>query len=213
MDKEKIKKALEELKKTKERKFKQKYDLIITLKHIDLKKDPIDFFAVLPHKKGKKISVCALVGPELAEKAKEACDEIIREKDFDVYKEDQKKAKHLARKHEYFIAQANLMPKIATIFGKILGPLGKMPNPKAGGVLPPNGDVKAAVNNLQKTIKVSAKGMPAIQAIIGSEEMKEEEIIDNVIAVYNNLVKNLPNDEQNIQKILLKKTMSKPVKI
>lgn len=213
MDKETVKKALEALKKDKERKFKQKFDLIISLKHIDVKKDPVDLFVVLHYPKGKKSSVCALVGQELAGNAQEACDEVIRDKDFDSYKDDLKKAKSLGRKYDYFIAQANLMAQIATVFGKVLGQKGKMPNPKAGCILPPNGDIKSAVEKLQKTVRVVAKTMPAIQCIVGNEEMKEEEIIDNVLTIYNALVKVLPNEEQNIGKVLLKKTMGKPVKL
>ncbi|MCK4589969.1 MAG: hypothetical protein KAT77_05995 [Nanoarchaeota archaeon] len=213
MDKEKVKKALEELKKSKERKFKQKFDLIIILKHLDIKKEPVDLFVLLPYSKGKKTSVCALVGAELTESAKAVCDEVVSEKDFNLYKDDPKKAKSLGRKYDYFIAQADLMAKIATIFGKILGQRGKMPNPKAGCILPPNGNVKAVVDKLQKTVRVMAKTMPAVQVIIGSEEMKEEEVIDNILAVYNALVRALPNEDQNIGKVLLKKTMGKPVKV
>ncbi|MBW2963422.1 hypothetical protein KY306_01450 [Candidatus Woesearchaeota archaeon] len=213
MDKEKVKKALEELNKEKTRKFKQKFDLIIVLKHIDIKKEPIDFFSVLPHPKGKKASVCALVGPELEDKAKTVCDEVVRDKIFNIYKDDPKKAKSLGKKYDYFIAQANLMAQVATVFGKILGQKGKMPNPKAGCVLPPTGNIQAVVSNLQKTVRVSAKTMPVIQVIVGSEEMKEDDVIENILAVYNALVKILPNEEQNIKEVLLKKTMSKPVKV
>lgn len=213
MDKAQIKKALEELKKNKERKFKQKYDLIITLKHVDVKKNPVDLFITLPHSKGKKSSICALVGPELSYSAKDICDEVVKEKDFNVYKDDPKKAKLVAKKYDYFIAQANLMAPIATVFGKILGQRGKMPNPKAGAILPPNANVQAVVDKLQKTVRVVAKTMPAVQIIVGSEEMKEEEVIENILAVYNALVKILPNEEQNIGKVLLKKTMGKPVKV
>lgn len=213
MDKEQIKKAFEELNKSPTRKFKQKYDLIITLKNIDIKKEPVDVFVHLPHSKGRKVSVCALVGQELAEAAKAACNEVIREKDFIMYKEDPKKTKALARKYDYFIAQSNLMPQIAAIFGKFLGQRGKMPNPKAGCVLPPNGNVKAIVDNLQKTIRLLAKTMPAMQVMMGSEEMKEEEVIENILAAYTTLTKALPMEEQNIKAVLLKKTMSKPVKV
>ena len=213
MDKEQIKKALEELKKSKSRKFKQKYDLIITLKHMDIKKNPVDFFFVLPHLKGKKTSVCALVGQELADKAKDVCDEVIRDNTFDIYKDDPKKAKALGRKYDFFIAQANLMAQIATVFGKILGQRGKMPNPRAGCILPPTGNVQGVVDNLQKTIRIAAKTMPVIQCMVGSEEMKEDEVIENIMAAYNALIKTLPSEEQNIGEVLLKKTMSKPVKV
>ncbi|MFC1801784.1 50S ribosomal protein L1, partial [Nanoarchaeota archaeon] len=124
MDKEKIRKVLEELKKERKRKFTQSFDLIINLKDFDIKSNPINFFATLHYPRGKKVSTCALVGHELAEKAKEACDLTITEKEFDKYKDDKKAVQDLAKKYDYFIAQANLMAKVATVFGKVLGPKG-----------------------------------------------------------------------------------------
>ena len=140
MDKEKIKKVLEELKKEKKRKFNQSYDLIINLKDFDIKSNPINFFVTLHYPRGKKVSTCALVGAGLAEKAKGVCDFVISEKDFNKYKDDKKGVQTIAKKYDFFIAQANLMAQVATIFGKVLGPKGKMPNPKAGCVVPPAAD-------------------------------------------------------------------------
>lgn len=212
MDKEKIKKALEELNKSKKRNFAQSYDLIVNLRDIDIKSNPVNFFVTLHYPKGKKVSACCLVGSELAEQAG-ACDLAIREKEFDKYKDDKKALQDLAKKYDYFVAQANLMPKVATIFGKVLGPKGKMPNPKAGCVVPPTADLKDLMGKLQKTVKVQTKNAPTVQCICGNEKMSEEEIIDNIITLYNALVKALPNEENNVKDVLLKKTMSKPVKV
>ena len=52
---EELKKALKELRKTKERKFNQTVDLIINLQKFDFKKTPINIFVNVPHKiKDKK---------------------------------------------------------------------------------------------------------------------------------------------------------------
>ena len=135
------------------------------------------------------------------------------ERYFDKYAKDKKLTKKLAGEYDFFVAQATIMPKVAASFGRIFGPKGKMPNPKAGCILPPNGNVKAVVDKLQKTVRVAAKTMPAIQCVVGNEEMKEEEVIENILAVYHALVKVLPNEDQNIKAVLLKKTMGKPVKV
>ena len=43
--------------------------------------------------------------------------------------------------------------------------------------------------------------------------MKDEEIIENIIAVYNSVLKAVPKDKENIKNIELKFTMTKPQKI
>ena len=213
MDKERITKALEELKKEKKRKFVQSYDLIVNLKDIDVKTQPVDLFAVLPHSKGKKAKICGILGVELADKGEKVFELVIQEKDLDGYKADPKKAKILAGKYDYFVAQANLMPKVATVFGRVLGPKGKMPNPKAGCVVPPNADLVALNERLQRTVRVIAKNAPVVQCIVGSEDMSDNDVTENVLVVYNALVKALPNEENNIKGGLIKKTMSKVVNV
>ena len=66
------------------RKFKQSYDLIIALKNIDLKKtdNHMDIFAQVHYDRGKKVKVCALVGPELKEAAKSAVDTVVNIDEF-----------------------------------------------------------------------------------------------------------------------------------
>ena len=90
MDKELIATTLKNLKESSpKRNFKQSFDLIINLKGIDLKKQDhqVDAFITLPHARGKKAKVCALVGPELEGQAKQVCDSAITSDSFDKYKE------------------------------------------------------------------------------------------------------------------------------
>jgi large subunit ribosomal protein L1 len=130
------------------------------------------------------------------------------EDNFPKYK-DKKLLKRLAKKHDFFIAQANIMPQVATTFGKVLGPLAKMPNPKIGCVLPPNGNVKAVYERLQKTKRLMSRNNPLIQCSVGTEDMNNEEIADNVMAVYDTLIPALPNEKHNVKNVYLKLTMGK----
>ncbi len=213
MDKAQVQKALAELKTHPKRKFVQSYDLIINLKNLVIKTTPVDFFVTLHHSKGKKIKVAAFVDQELFEQAKKHCDLVLKETDFIKYKDDKKAVKNLAESYDYFIAQANLMPKVAAAFGKILGTKGKMPNPKMGCVVPPNANIEALVKRLNLTVRMSAKKGLNLQAMVGKEDQPEEEIIDNILMVYQTTLKNLPEESQNIKNVALKLSMSKPVKM
>ena len=212
MNKEQVKAALEEIKKQPKRKFSQTYDLIINLKNLVVKTTPIDFFVNLHYSKGKKIKIAAFVDQQLAEHAGKNCDLVIRETEFVKYK-DPKLQKKLAEGYDYFVAQANLMPKVAAEFGKVLGTRGKMPNPKLGCVVPATANLEPLVKRLNLTLRLVAKKGMNLQCVVGKESQSDEELIDNILTVYQNTLKNLPNETQNVKNISLKLTMGKPVKI
>ena len=215
MDKEQTQSALAKAKDISEkRNFKQTFDLIINLKGIDLKKPEhqIDVFVTLPHSRGKKIKVCALVGAELEEHAKSICDSVILSDNFDKYK-DKKDIRKIANSFDFFIAQTNIMPKVATVFGRVFGPRGKMPNPKSGCVVAPNANLKLLYEKLQRTVRANAKTAPLVQCAVGTEEMDSNDIAENALTVYNSLLQVLPNEKHNIKDIYIKLTMGKPVKV
>jgi len=213
MDKKTIVAALKTAKENK-RKFKQSVDLIINLKDLDIKKNDqqVDFFAHTSYPLGKKIKVAAFVGLEMKDAAAKAVDTVITPEEFGQYK-DQKKAKKLASEYDFFIAQANIMAQVAQAFGKILGTRGKMPNPKAGCVVPPKANLGPIYERLQKTIRLKAKTLLAVQCVIGKEDMPDDEIADNIQSIYKQLVHVLPNHENNISKVLIKLTMGKVVEV
>ena len=215
MEKEQTFSAIEKAKDiSNKRNFQQSFDLIINLKGLDLKKPEhqVDIFVTLPHSKGKKSKICALVGPELEEQAKQFCDSVITSEHFEKYK-DKKEIRKLANSFDFFIAQANIMPKVATVFGRVFGPRRKMPNPKAGCVVPPNASLKPLYEKLQKTVRASAKTSPLVQCAIGTENMSSNEIVENGMAVYNSLIHILPNEIHNIRDVYVKLTMGRPVKV
>lgn len=212
MDKEQIQNALEEVKKQPKRKFIQSYDLIVNLKDLVIKQNPLDFFVTLHYPKGKSVKVAAFVDQQLVEQAEKHCDLVIKESDFSKYK-DAKKLKKLAKGYDYFIAQATLMPKIASAFGKAFGIRGKMPNPKLGCVVPPNANLEPLLKKLMATVHLEAKKGMNLQCILGKENQPDSEIIDNIMTIYNTILKNVPNEAQNIKNVNIKLTMGKLVKI
>jgi len=202
-----LKEALAELRKEEnKRKFEQSIDLIVNLKGINPKKDNVNVVVTIPHKIKEK-KVCGFF------EKKNDLVKTITKPEFDKYK-DKKKLKNLVKSYDYFIAEAPLMPSVASIFGKVLGPVGKMPSPQLG-ILPPGASeaaVKATLDKISKSIKIRMKE-PSIKVISGKENMKDEEIIENIETIYKNIIDALPNKQENVKNVMIKLTMSKPVKV
>ncbi len=215
MEKTKFVEAIKKLKAdSPKRKFTQRVEVIFSLKDLDLKKQDhqVDVFAQMPFTRGKPVKICAFVGPELKEEAMKICDKVIEQSEFHAYA-DKKKAKKLADDFDFFIAQANIMAAIASTFGKVFGPRNKMPNPKAGCVMPPKATLKPLYEKLQTTVRIAVKTQPQLQCSIGTQESSDEELVENIQALYTQLINHLPNHEQNVRATYLKFTMSKPVKV
>jgi len=203
--KEQLQGALIELRKEKERKFDQTVDLIVNLQKFDLKKTPINLFISVSHKvKEKRVA-------GFLESENKNVETITPEK-FKKYS-NKKESKNLIKKFDFFIAQASLMPKVATVFGKILGPAGKMPSPQLGMII--NVDDKTIIelkNKINNSIKIRVKES-SIKLPIGKQSMKDEEIIENILIAYDSILKVMPKEKENIKNLEIKFTMTKPQKI
>jgi len=199
-----IKKAIEELRKGKKRKFVQTLDLIVNLKNFDVRKEALNSFVSVPHAGEKKLAGFLIKRSKLIDS--------ITEMDFDKYK-DLKNIKKLAKKYDAFIAVAPMMAKVATKFGRVLGPVGKMPSPQAG-IISKDDDVMISgmIEKMNKSIRVRNKEM-AVKLGVGNEGMSDDNLAENVEAVLSGLEKLLPRGKDNIREVLIKWTMSKPILI
>jgi len=200
---EQLKQALEELRKSKERKFDQTVDL--NLQKIDLKRTTINIVANVPHKiKDKKIAGFLEVDNKNVD--------TITPNNFKKYN-DKKLLKNIVKNYDFFIAQASVMPKVASTFGRVLGPAGKMPSPQLGIIMNATDkaidELKQKINN---SVKIKVKEA-SVKLPIGKQSMPDQEIIENITSVYNSLLKEFPRDKENIKNIELKFTMTKPIKI
>jgi len=197
--------ALQELKKiSKKRNFEQSVDLIINLKDFDINKQNINTAVELPFQI-RESKICAFL-----DKDNDAFDFVIKKDQFSQLKPEH--IKKLASEYDFFVSLASLMPAVATAFGRILGPAGKMPNPKTGGVIPDEKKAAEVVQKLKKTILLKTKDA-SVKTSIGKESMKEENMIQNAVLVYNTILNSLPNRKENIRSVMLKLTMSKPIKV
>jgi len=200
-----LKQALDELRKEEKRKFAQGVDLIVNLKGVDMKRDNIATVITLPNKfKDKK--VCGFLNnPSKVVKT-------ITKLDFPKYKE-KKDLKKLIKEYDAFIASAQLMPSVATVFGKVLGPAGKMPSPQLGVVMQEtDAAITELVTKISRSIRVKAKE-PSIKIVVAKDDMSDEKIMENIKASYIAIVDALPTKRENVKNVMIKLTMSKPIKV
>lgn len=201
---EKILAALKEVReKSKKRNFSQSFDLIINLKEFDTKKTENRFSenVILPHNRGKDVEVVIF-----SDTIKSRDYKILTSEDVNRISKTKREVKKLVSKTDFFLAEPKMMPLIGKSLGSYFAPRGKMPTIITG-------DVKSTVQNLKKSIRIAVKASPVIQCSVGKENMKDEEIAENIETVLKFLETKLPKGKRNIGKVLLKLTMGKPVRL
>ena len=52
-----------------------------------------------------------------------------------------------------------------------------------------------------------------LQTVVGTERMGTDEMAENILMIYDEVVKALPKAKENVRAVIVKKTMGKPVKI
>ncbi|MGV8131799.1 MAG: hypothetical protein ACP5N7_06900 [Candidatus Pacearchaeota archaeon] len=201
-----LKEALKELRTSEERKFDQTVDLIVNLKGMDFRKTNLSFVVNVPNKFKEK-TVCAFLNE------KSELVSTITKPEFARFATDKKALKGLVKKYDFFIAHGSLMPSVASTFGKVLGPTGKMPTP-ALGVMMKDGaeEIKNMIVKISKSAKIRVKDA-SIKIAVGKLSMDDAKIIENAKSIYEGIINALPLKSDNVKKALVKLTMSKPVEV
>ncbi len=195
---------------SKERKFAQSIEVILTLKDLDPKKTDLNINETvhLPHPTAKQATVCFIGSGDMALRAKNAkADAIIDPAQLESYAGSKKDAKKLARSYDFFLADTALMPRIGKILGQFLGPKGKIPTP-----VPPNAPVEALIQRTRTASRVRGRGSLGVAAKVGDSALSEANLAENILAVVQAVQKKLPNGDKNIKTIMVKTTMGKPAK-
>ncbi|MDO5834971.1 MAG: 50S ribosomal protein L1 [Methanobacterium sp.] len=199
---EAVKKAKEE---SKPRNFTQSVDVVITIKDLDVKKpeNRIDEEVLLPNGRGKDVKIAFIADGELALQAKNAgADMVINKGELEEMGKDRKEAKKIANRHDFFVAQADMMPLVGRFLGPVLGPRKKMPKPVPATIKP-----EPIMERLKSTVKVRIKDQPVIQALVGTQDMDDELIAANVEAVLAVLDQKLEKGRNQIKSMYVKTTM------
>ena len=193
---------------TKERKFKESIELIITFKDIDVKKGfAINEIVQLP-KTSSPATVCIIATGDMNQKAKEAkADTVIGTEELAKYGANKRESRKFINKHDFFLADTKVMPVVGKTLGQLLGPRGKMPTP-----VPFDASIDAFIQRFRSCIKVRSRASLSVSSKIGDVSMEDQDLVDNALTVLHAIEKKLPNGEKNMKKILIKTTMGKPVK-
>ena len=189
---------------SKKRNFSQRYDLIINLKDLDLKKteNKVDEFFVLPKGSGKEASVTIFSD---SVKKIEICN-IIKSSEIEGLGRKKKEVKKLINQTDFFLAEPKLMPVVGKHLGKFLAPVGKMPKPVVG-------DVEKMIKDSGSAVRIIVNKQPIIHTVVGSEKMDNKDVEENIRTFLNFLKTKLPRGKNNIKNVYLKLTMGHPVKL
>jgi large subunit ribosomal protein L1 len=198
--------------KSKKRNFTQSVELILNLKDIDVKSTEgrIRERIELPHPTPKKSNkICIIATGELALKGKRAkANLVIGRNDLKELAGKKKDLRKMANQYDFFLAEAPLMPLVGKVLGSTLGPRGKMPVP-----VPPSADIKDLMKRYKKMVSVRTRNQPILQCRVGTENMKEEEIAENVQAVIRAIERKLKRGKKNIKSAHIKMSMGPPTKV
>ena len=160
----------------------------------------------LPHGTGKITRVLVLCTPDKEDEAKAAGADHVG---LDDYVEKIKKG---WTDVDVIITMPSVMPKIGAL-GKILGPRGLMPNPKAGTVTMDIGKAVAEVKAGKIDFKVDKYGI--IHSGIGKVNFPPEKLVDNVKEIMSTIIKLKPTAAKGtyVKSIYLSSTMSPGVQV
>jgi len=160
----------------------------------------------LPHGTGKVTRVLVLCTPDKEDEAQAAGADYVG---LDDYVEKIKKG---WTDVDVIITMPSVMPKIGAL-GKVLGPRGLMPNPKAGTVTMDIGKAVADVKAGKIDFKVDKYGI--IHSGIGKVNFPSEKLVENVKEMMTTIIKLKPTTAKGtyIKSIYLSSTMSPGIQV
>lgn len=160
----------------------------------------------LPHGTGRDVKVLALVTPDKEQEAKDAG------ADFVGLDEYLTKIKEGWTDVDVIVTMPAVMGKLGPL-GRILGPRGLMPNPKAGTVTMDIGKAVSDVKAGKIDFRVDKTGI--VHAVVGKVSFDADKIKDNAKELISTLQKMKPTAAKGVymKSIFLSSTMSPSVQV
>ncbi len=160
----------------------------------------------LPNGLGKEVKIIVFAQGEKAREAEEAGADVVGAEDL---------AQRIQDGFDDFdvaIATPDMMPVVGRL-GRILGPAGKMPNPKVGTVTM---DVSKAVSESKSgKIEYRTDRTAIVHLVIGKSDFEERLLLENYAAVIEELIRAKPSAAKGryLRSVTIASTMSPGIKI
>jgi len=160
----------------------------------------------LPNGLGKDVKVAVFAQGDKAREAEEAGADVVGAEDL---------AQRIQDGFDDFdvaIATPDLMPIVGRL-GRILGPSGKMPNPKVGTVTMDVG--KAVEESKAGKIEYRTDRNAIVHLVIGKRDFDERKLLENYVAVLDELIRAKPSAAKGryIRSVTFASTMGPGVKV
>jgi len=188
-------------------KFKERVDVSIRLGVDPRKSDQVvRGSCILPHGTGKEVRILVFAKGEKVAEAIDAGADYAGGDDL------VEKIQGGWLEFDRVIATPDMMAVVGKI-GKVLGPRGMMPNPKVGTVTPAVGEMVKTVKLGQVQFKTD-KGAN-VHANVGAASFSEEQLKENIHAVYDSLIKLKPATSKGtyVKGIFLSTTMGPGLRV
>jgi len=163
---------------------------------------------VLPHGLGKKVRVLVFATGEGAVAARAAGADLVADDD-----ETMKKIEGGFLDFDVAIATPDAMGKVGRL-GRVLGPRGLMPNPKAGTVVPAS-DMERAINEAKAgRVEFRLDKTNNIHVSIGKASFEVKKLVENYAALVDAINKSRPSGAKGnfVKRITITSTMGPGVK-
>ncbi len=160
----------------------------------------------LPNGLGKDVKVAVFAQGDKAREAEEAGADVVGAEDL------AEKIQNGFDDFDVAIATPDLMPVVGRL-GRILGPAGKMPNPKVGTV---TADVARAVEESKAgKVEYRTDRNAIVHLVIGKRDFDERRLLENYAAVIEELVRAKPSSAKGryIRSVTFASTMGPGVKV
>jgi large subunit ribosomal protein L1 len=138
----------------------------------------------LPNSAGRDVTIAVFAKGAKADEAREAGADIVGDEDLAKRIQDEG-----FTDFDVAIATPDMMPVVGRL-GRVLGPQGKMPNPKVGTV---TNDVAAAVTESKAgKVEYRTDRQAIVHLALGKTELDERQILENYAALIDELVRAKP---------------------
>ena len=160
----------------------------------------------LPHGLGKEVKIAVFAKGDKAREAEEAGADFVGADDL------AEKIQGGWTDFDVAIATPDMMPVVGRL-GRILGPQGKMPNPRVGTVTMDVG--KAVEESKAGKIEYRTDRTANVHLTIGKTSFDEQALIDNFTTIYEEIIRAKPSGAKGryIKSITLAATMGPGIKI